>query len=92
MIYSSLRAAGWSMSTWATRVILALISLRRSVHPVIFERCEPSVSVLIAARNEEKDIRWKINETLGWDYPPEKLDVWWPRTHLTIRPTKSSNR
>lgn len=56
-------------------VILALISLRRSVHPVIFERCEPSVSVLIAARNEEKDIRWKINETLGWDYPPEKLDV-----------------
>jgi len=35
----------------------------------------PSVSVLIAARNEEKDIRWKISETLAWDYPPDKLKL-----------------
>ena len=33
------------------------------------------ISVLIAARNEEKDIGWKISETLGWDYPPEKLEI-----------------
>jgi cellulose synthase/poly-beta-1,6-N-acetylglucosamine synthase-like glycosyltransferase len=35
----------------------------------------PSVSVLLAARNEEKDIEWKLAETLAWDYPPEKLEI-----------------
>src|SRR5213082_3296409 len=35
----------------------------------------PFVSVLIAARNEEKDIAWKIRETLNWNYPAERLEV-----------------
>ena len=35
----------------------------------------PSVSVLIAARNEERDIGWKIAETLAWEYPGDKLEV-----------------
>ena len=35
----------------------------------------PRISVLIAARNEEKDIDWKIRETLGWDYPPDRLEI-----------------
>jgi cellulose synthase/poly-beta-1,6-N-acetylglucosamine synthase-like glycosyltransferase len=35
----------------------------------------PCVSVLIAARNEEKDIDWKIRETLDWDYPPDRLQI-----------------
>lgn len=35
----------------------------------------PSLSVLIAARNEEKDIRWKVEETLHWDYPADRLQV-----------------
>jgi cellulose synthase/poly-beta-1,6-N-acetylglucosamine synthase-like glycosyltransferase len=35
----------------------------------------PTVSVLIAARNEEKDIGWKITETLNWDYPADRLKV-----------------
>lgn len=35
----------------------------------------PTVSVLISARNEEKDIAWKIKETLGWDYPAGELEV-----------------
>jgi cellulose synthase/poly-beta-1,6-N-acetylglucosamine synthase-like glycosyltransferase len=35
----------------------------------------PKVSVLLSARNEEKDIGWKIKETLGWDYPRDKLEV-----------------
>lgn len=35
----------------------------------------PSVSVLISARNEEKDIAWKVQETLGWHYPPDRLEV-----------------
>jgi len=29
------------------------------------------VSVLISARNEEKDIGWKVRQTLKWDYPGE---------------------
>jgi len=35
----------------------------------------PKVSVLLSARNEVKDIRWKIQETLSWDYPAEKLEM-----------------
>jgi poly-beta-1,6-N-acetyl-D-glucosamine synthase len=68
-------AVGWLVYVYAGYpIILALVSLRR-VRPLVSERCEPSVSVLIAARNEEKDIGWKIVETLAWDYPSEKLDI-----------------
>jgi len=35
----------------------------------------PSISVLIAARNEEKDIGWKVEETLAWHYPADRLEV-----------------
>jgi biofilm PGA synthesis N-glycosyltransferase PgaC len=35
----------------------------------------PTVSVLIAARNEEKDIVWKVRQTLDWDYPPDRLEI-----------------
>lgn len=35
----------------------------------------PSVSVLISARNEEKDIGWKVRETLAWNYPAERLEI-----------------
>lgn len=55
--------------------LLAVIAVFRRKHLVISESYVPSVSVLIAARNEEQDIGWKIRETLGWDYPAERLDV-----------------
>jgi cellulose synthase/poly-beta-1,6-N-acetylglucosamine synthase-like glycosyltransferase len=35
----------------------------------------PGISVLISARNEEKDIAWKVAETLAWDYPRDRLEV-----------------
>lgn len=35
----------------------------------------PFVSVLIAARNEERDIEWKIRQTLCWDYPRDRLQL-----------------
>src|SRR5207302_8072771 len=35
----------------------------------------PAVSVLIAARNEQKDIGWKLAQTLAWDYPADRLQV-----------------
>ena len=52
--------------------ILSRVWRRR---PVMKEDFVPTVSVLISARNEEKDIEWKIRETLQWDYPPERLQV-----------------
>ena len=36
---------------------------------------QPTVTVLISAYNEEKVIRDKVKNTLGLDYPPDKLDV-----------------
>lgn len=56
-------------------LLLALVAFWRKVRPVLSEEALPSVSVLIAARNEGKDIGWKLSETLSWDYPPEKLHI-----------------
>jgi cellulose synthase/poly-beta-1,6-N-acetylglucosamine synthase-like glycosyltransferase len=56
-------------------VILALLALARRVRPAARNDFLPGVSVLIAARNEEKDIGWKVTETLQWDYPPEQLEI-----------------
>jgi cellulose synthase/poly-beta-1,6-N-acetylglucosamine synthase-like glycosyltransferase len=54
---------------------LWLIGRLRRFTPNTQEDSTPSVSVLISARNEEKDIGWKIQETLSWNYPPGRLEV-----------------
>lgn len=54
---------------------LKLLSILRPVKPQIDESFLPSVSVLISARNEEKDIGWKVQETLDWDYPADRLKL-----------------
>jgi polysaccharide deacetylase family protein (PEP-CTERM system associated) len=54
---------------------LWLIGRLRRFTPDTREEFTPSVSVLISARNEEKDIGWKIRETLSWDYPAGRLEV-----------------
>jgi cellulose synthase/poly-beta-1,6-N-acetylglucosamine synthase-like glycosyltransferase len=56
-------------------VLAVLASVGRRVHPLIDDDFLPSVSVLIAARNEEKDIGWKAAETLAWDYPGDRLEL-----------------
>lgn len=56
-------------------VCLYLISLFRKQKPVEAGEYWPSVSILISARNEERDIGWKIRETLEWDYPKDVLQV-----------------
>lgn len=56
-------------------VLIGLIGLFRRVRVESREDFLPLVSVLIAAYNEEKDIEWKVNETLAWDYPAERLQV-----------------
>jgi cellulose synthase/poly-beta-1,6-N-acetylglucosamine synthase-like glycosyltransferase len=37
--------------------------------------CEPNVTVLITAYNEERDICAKLENTLEIEYPPEKLEI-----------------
>ena len=38
-------------------------------------RSHPTVSLIICAYNEERDIRRKLEETLACDYPPDRLEV-----------------
>lgn len=47
----------------------------RPIRPVQLDDDLPMVSVLISARNEEKDIGWKVAETLAWDYPSDRLQL-----------------
>ena len=56
-------------------LILALLGKIQRVHPVIKDDFLPTVSVLISARNEEKDIGWKVTETLAWDYARDRLEL-----------------
>lgn len=56
-------------------VLLALISIVWRFRPAASEDYLPTVSVLISARNEAKDVGWKLAETLAWDYPTDRLEV-----------------
>lgn len=62
--------AGYPIVLW----LLGVFRARREDLP-LDENELPSVSVLVSARNEQKDIGWKIAETLGWNYPAEKLEM-----------------
>lgn len=55
----------------------ALVWLVSRVRPRAVRRgsAEPSVSVVITAYNEERDLRAKLENTLALDYPVEKLEV-----------------
>ena len=71
----------WAGVVWLVYVYIGypfaiwLIGFVRRFRPAIAEDFFPTVSILISARNEEKDIRWKVRETLDWDYPHAKLRV-----------------
>ena len=73
---------GWIGVAWLVYVfagyplLLAIVACIRRVRPKASDDFLPPVSVLISARNEEKDIAWKVRETLDWDYPPDRLDIW----------------
>ncbi len=51
--------------------ILAMFSRRRKAEPGYL----PSISVLIAARNEAAGIGRKLEQTLALDYPADKLEI-----------------
>jgi len=54
---------------------LWLLGLVHRFTPRMQDDFLPRVSVLISARNEERDIGWKVVETLSWDYPPNRLEL-----------------
>ena len=56
-------------------LVLAVLSQVRRLPTLTANDYYPPVSVLIAARNEEKDISWKLAQTLAWDYPKDRLEV-----------------
>lgn len=55
-------------------LLLMLISRFRS-KPVERRDIEPSVTVIIAAYNEERDLAQKLENTLALDYPKSKLEI-----------------
>lgn len=54
-----------------------LIALISTVRPkrVRSERCEPSVTIIIAAYNEERALTAKLENTLALDYPSELTEI-----------------
>ena len=66
----------WVVYVWiGYPMILKALSLIRSFPSLTANEYSPRVSVLIAARNEQKDIGWKLAQTLDWDYPADRLEV-----------------
>jgi glycosyltransferase involved in cell wall biosynthesis len=55
-------------------LVLWVLTRIRS-RPAVREEVTPSVSVIIAARNEADKIRHKIEHTLALDYPRERLEI-----------------
>jgi cellulose synthase/poly-beta-1,6-N-acetylglucosamine synthase-like glycosyltransferase len=55
--------------------VIAFFMSRLVGRPINRESIEPTVSIIITAYNEEKNIRSKIENTLLIDYPKEKLEV-----------------
>lgn len=55
-------------------LLLALMSLYRS-RPVKRDKCEPTVTVIITAYNEERDLPAKLENTLAIDYDPSRLEI-----------------
>jgi cellulose synthase/poly-beta-1,6-N-acetylglucosamine synthase-like glycosyltransferase len=61
--------------TYAGYPALMFLLSRFYAWPVNQAEITPRVSVIIAARNEERDIEDKINNTFALDYPPDKLEI-----------------
>jgi len=78
IFWASLAAVAWPYAGYPL-LLLALARLRpRSPEPQAPAEAPPlcpTVTIIIAAYNEEKAIRDKLESTLALDYPPEKLEV-----------------
>jgi cellulose synthase/poly-beta-1,6-N-acetylglucosamine synthase-like glycosyltransferase len=68
--------AAWLLYVYAgyPAALAALAPLARR-RRLLSDGFRPKVAVLVAARNEERDIAWKVRECLAWDYPAQQLEV-----------------
>src|ERR1044072_1080207 len=55
--------------------VLVWVVARLRPRPVRRAAVEPTVTVLITAYNEERDLAGKLENTLALDYDPAKLDI-----------------
>jgi cellulose synthase/poly-beta-1,6-N-acetylglucosamine synthase-like glycosyltransferase len=78
IFWASLAAVAWTYAGYPL-LLLALARLRPRTPapqaPAETPPLCPTVTIIIAAYNEEKAIRDKLESTLALDYPPEKLEV-----------------
>lgn len=63
------------LATYALYPLVLLVAGRLFPFATRKEDITPPVSILIAAYNEEKDIRQKIENTLAMDYPCKNLEI-----------------
>ncbi len=68
-------AAGAIFYTYAGYPLLLLLLRFVRAKPVRRREHTPTVSVIIAAYNEERDLSAKLENTLALDYPPSKLEI-----------------
>jgi len=68
-------AAGIAVYTYFAYPILLVVLARFFRRPVRKASTEPSVSMVIAAYNEQDVIEDKIRNALQQDYPPDKLEI-----------------
>jgi len=61
--------------TYAGYPLLVFLVSRLRPRPVERAANEPSVSVIITAYNEERDLKAKLDNTLALDYPSSKIEV-----------------
>lgn len=59
--------AGYPLVLWVLTRLRSRETLKREIHP--------SVSIIVAARNEADKIRRKIEHSLALDYPRERLEI-----------------
>jgi len=82
---------GGVLWTYVGYPLVLLVLARVAPRKVTRKPFEPSVSLVIAAYNEEKDIRQKLTNSLELDYPRDKLqiivvsDCSTDRTHAIVR-------
>jgi cellulose synthase/poly-beta-1,6-N-acetylglucosamine synthase-like glycosyltransferase len=55
--------------------LLLLILSRIRGHKTLTATCNPTITIIITAYNEERDLAAKLNNTLLLDYPKDKLEI-----------------
>lgn len=61
--------------TYAGYPLLLIVVSKFRSKPVLRHEFTPSVTVIIAAYNEEQDLEQKLENTLALDYPKSKLEI-----------------